>query len=89
MAKHTAQDSKWKVLTLIHALKIGPPRHTEVKKWAKGNVTPKSSRGLISSRLLVQPAGGDLQSILEEISPEYSLEGLTLKLKLQSSGHLM
>ena len=29
------------------------------------------------------------QSILEEINPEYSLEGLTLKLKLQYSGHLM
>ena len=29
------------------------------------------------------------QSILKEISPEYSLEGLTLKLKLQYFGHLM
>ena len=29
------------------------------------------------------------QSILKEINPEYSLEGLTLKLKLQYSGHLM
>ena len=29
------------------------------------------------------------QSILNEISPEYSLEGLTLKLKLQYFGHLM
>ena len=29
------------------------------------------------------------QSILKEISPEYSLKGLTLKLKLQYSGHLM
>ena len=29
------------------------------------------------------------QSILKEISPEYSLEGLKLKLKLQYSGHLM
>ena len=29
------------------------------------------------------------QSILEEISPEYSWEGLMLKLKLQSFGHLM
>ena len=29
------------------------------------------------------------QSILREISPEYSLEGLTLKLKLQYFGHLM
>ena len=29
------------------------------------------------------------QSILKEISPEYLLEGLMLKLKLQSFGHLM
>ena len=29
------------------------------------------------------------QSILKEISPEYSLEGLMLKLKLQDFGHLM
>ena len=29
------------------------------------------------------------QSILKEISPEYSMEGLMLKLKLQHSGHLM
>ena len=28
-------------------------------------------------------------SILKEISPEYSLEGLMLKLKLQYFGHLM
>ena len=29
------------------------------------------------------------QSVLEEINPEYSLEGLILKLKLQYFGHLM
>ena len=29
------------------------------------------------------------QSILKEISPEYSLEGLMLKLKMQNFGHLM
>ena len=29
------------------------------------------------------------ESILKEISPEYSLEGLMLKLKLQYFGHLM
>ena len=29
------------------------------------------------------------QSILKEVSPEYSLEGLILKLKLQYFGHLM
>ena len=30
-----------------------------------------------------------IQSVLKEISPEYSLEGLMLKLKLQYFGHLM
>ena len=42
-------------------------------------------------RLLRVPwtAGRFNQSILKEISPEYSLEGLMLKLKLQSFGHLM
>ena len=29
------------------------------------------------------------QSILKEINPDYSLEGLTLKLKLQYFGHLI
>ena len=42
-------------------------------------------------RLLRVPwtAGRSSQSILKEISPEYSLEGLMLKLKLQYFGHLM
>ena len=42
-------------------------------------------------RLLRVPwtAGRSNQSIIKEISPEYSLEGLMLKLKLQYSGHLM
>ena len=34
-------------------------------------------------------AGRSNQSILKEINPEYSLEGLMLKLKLQSFAHLM
>ena len=34
-------------------------------------------------------AKGLNQSILKEISPDYSLEGLMLKLKLQYFGHLM
>ena len=34
-------------------------------------------------------AGRSNQSILKEISPEYSLEGLMLKQKLQYFGHLM
>ena len=42
-------------------------------------------------RLLRVPwtARGSNQSILKEISPEYSLEGLMLKLKLKYFGHLM
>ena len=42
-------------------------------------------------RLLRVPwmAGRSSQSILKEISPEYSLEGLMLKLKLQYFGHLI
>ena len=42
-------------------------------------------------RLLRVPwtAGRSNQSVLKEISPEYSLEGLILKLKLQYFGHLM
>ena len=42
-------------------------------------------------RLLRVPwsSGRSNQSILKEISPEYSLEGLMLKLRLQSFGYLM
>ena len=42
-------------------------------------------------RLLRVPltAGRSNQSILNEIGPEYSLEGLMLKLKFQYFGHLM
>ena len=44
-----------------------------------------------SRRLLIVPwtARRSNQSILKEISPEYSLEGLMLKLKLQYFGHQM
>ena len=42
-------------------------------------------------RFLTVPwtAGRSNQSILKEINPEYSLEGLMLKLKLQIFGHLI
>ena len=33
--------------------------------------------------------GRSNQSILKELSPKYSLKGLTLKLKLQHFGHMM
>ena len=45
-------------------------------------------RRLLRSRVLIR-ARRSLQSILKEISPEYSLKRLMLKLKLQYFGHLM
>jgi len=46
---------------------------------------------MVWRRLLRVPltARDSYQSILKEITPEYSLEGLTLKLKFQYFGHLM
>ena len=40
-------------------------------------------------RRLLRVSWTSNQSILKEISPEYSLEGLMLRLKLQNFGHLM
>ena len=39
--------------------------------------------------LMTWPAMRSNQSILKKINPEYSLEGLMVKLKLQYFGHLM
>jgi len=44
---------------------------------------------VVLEKTLENPARRSNQSILKEISPEYSLEGLMLKLKLQYFGHLM
>ena len=46
---------------------------------------------MVLEKTLESPLGSGRsnQSILKEISPEYSLEGLMLKLKLQYFGHLM
>ena len=41
------------------------------------------------NQLNVYMSGLSNQSILKEINPEYSLEGLMLKLKFQYFGHLM
>ena len=49
------------------------------RTWDCKEIQPVNPKG--------NPKGN--QSILKEISPEYSLEGLMLKLKLQYFGHLM
>ena len=58
------------------------------------NISPSNEySGLISFRMnwldILAVQGRSNQSILKEISPEYSLEGLMLKLKLQYFGYLM
>ena len=40
-------------------------------------------------KTLESPLGSKIKPILKEINPEYSLEGLMLKLKLEYLGHLM
>ena len=44
---------------------------------------------MVLEKTLESPPWTARRSILKEISPEYSLEGLMLKLKLQYFGHLM
>ena len=45
---------------------------------------------MVLDKTIESPLDSEInQSILKEISPEYSLEGLTLKLKLQYFGHLI
>ena len=46
---------------------------------------------MVLDKTLQSPLDGKIpnESILKEINPEYSLEGLMLKLKLQYFGHLM
>ena len=64
----------------------------ELSSITRTSVKKKSAFDLWCWRRLLrvpQAARRSNQSILTEISPEYSLEGLMLKLKLQYSGHLM
>ena len=44
---------------------------------------------MVLERTLENPLDCKIKPVLKEISPEYSLEGLMLKLKLQYFGHLM
>ena len=83
-------------MTKVHLVKamVFPVVMYGCESWTK----KKAERRIIDAfelwcwrRLLRVPwtARRSHQSILKEISPRYSLEGLTLKLKLQHFGHLM
>ena len=65
----------------------------ECESWTiKKAACPRTNAFELQSRrrlLRIPWTARSNQSILKEISPEYSLEGLTLKLKLQYFGHLL
>jgi len=64
-------------------------RPSEWEKIIASETTDKQLISKIYKQLLPWTAWRSSQSILKEISPEYSLEQLLLKLKLQYLGHLM
>ena len=62
----------------------------ESLSFSRGSSWPRNTVGHdLAIKPLLWTARRLNQSILKEISPEYSLEGLMLKLKLQYFGHLM
>ena len=77
-----------KVQTTRRGMEGGPHLHPFSGWLHRGTVqTSAGSRAAIS--VLYMTARRSNQSILKESSPEYSLEGLMLKLKLRYFGHLM
>ena len=64
-------------------VRVGPKRKVSTEEWILLNC------GVEEDVRVPWTARRSIQSILKEISPEYSLEGLMLKLRLQYFGHLM
>ena len=64
-------------------VRVGPKRTVSTEEWILLNC------GVEEDVRVPWTARRSIQSILKEISPEYSLEGLMLKLRLQYFGHLM
>ena len=75
-------------LSVVHSMSLDKWELDHKKCWAPKNwcfwtvALEKTLESLLDSKR-------SNQSILKEVSPEYSLEGLMLKLKLQNFGHLM
>ena len=83
------------MLTEVHIVKVMvfPVVMDGCESWSTEKAVCQKSDAFINCRrrLLRVPwtARRSNQSILKEINPEYSLEGLLLKLKLQYFGYLM
>ena len=64
-------------------VRVGPEKRLTGKELMLSNC------GVGEDSRVSKSARNSKQSVLKEINPEYSLEGLMLKLKLQYFGHLM
>ena len=64
-------------------VRVGPKRKVSTEEWILLNC------GVEEDVRVPWTARKSNHSIQKEINPEYSLEGLMLKLKLQYTGHLM
>ena len=64
---------------IMYTIRVQPYRRLNTEEWMILNWDSQESLGLQDQT----------RSILKEINPEYSLEGLMMKLKLQYFGHLM
>ena len=64
-------------------------RHSAVLKPPQGGLLKMCDTEILIHWVCIRAARRSNQSILKEISPGISLEGIMLKLKLQFFGHLM
>ena len=64
-------------------VRVGPKRKVSTEEWILLNC------GVDEDVRVPWTARRSIQSILKEINPEYTLEGLMLKPKLQYFGHLI
>ena len=71
------------VIHILLNMRVEPQRRLSIEELMLSN------RGAGEDSRVHWTARKSNQSILKEINPEYSLEGLMLKLKLQYFGHLM
>ena len=68
---------------------VYPASITKLKQTAINNQEREERLSLYNTKLISWTARRSNQSILKEINPGISLEGMMLKLKLQYFGHLM
>ena len=73
-------------ITHSHDEEAGSQRGSQLRNYMKQVTLPLKKKKKVCYETSARRSN---QFILKDISPEYSLEGLMLKLKLQYFGHLM